>query len=128
MNIDYKKQVSKYINEKATLHTWFFKRIVKYFIKKAKYNLIFENVCSYLPYCSKMIKKLNRYKYTIKFYGLHMNDFEKVKEYLHKRFLETGRYIPKTYIEDTYKSNLERIYKFIEENLKYLKHYEVIIF
>ena len=82
--IDGKNITSKYIGDKSILYKWFVKKIMKYFIKQKKYNLIIESVCSYDKYCLNIIDELYKNNYIINLIGLHNNNLNEVNISLNK--------------------------------------------
>lgn len=126
-SIDNMNITSRYIGDKATLYKWFVKKIIKYFIKQQKYNLIIESVCAYDKYCLNIIDKLINNKYIVNLIGLHNNNLNKVKHLIDLRFKKTGRYINKKYIETTHSNNLNNINNIIKLSKDKLNKYEIVI-
>jgi predicted ABC-type ATPase len=126
-SINGKNITSKYIGDKAILYKWFVKKIMKYFIKLKKYNLIIESVCSYDKYCLNIIDKLYKNNYIINLIGLHNNNLNEVKQLVKKRFKKTGRYINEKYIDSVHLNNLKNINNIINLNKDKINKYETVI-
>jgi predicted ABC-type ATPase len=125
-NINNMNITSKYIGDKAVLYKWFVKKIIKYFVKQQKYNLIIESVCSYNKYCIKIIDKLLNNNYVVNLIGLHNNNLNKVKQLINRRFKKTGRYINEKYINMTHLNNLKNINTIINSRKDKINKYEIV--